>query len=166
LNQTLVIGIGNIFRGDDAVGLVAARRLREMWLPAVQVLEFDGDITTIAESWQGAPKVIVIDAATSRSAAGAIFRFEAHAEPLPRKLFATCCSCHALGLAHQIELSRALSQLPPCLIVYGVEGTDFTLGSGLSPGVAGAVDELIRRVLAEISPAVPSEMQGHGASPP
>ena len=152
MDQTIVIGIGNIFRGDDAVGLVAARRLLEMQLPAVQVLELDGDITTIAESWQGAQKVIVIDAATSRSEAGTIFRFEAQAEPLPRKMFATCCSCHAFGLAHQIEMARALSQLPPRLIVYGIEGHDFSLGSGLSPGAAGAVDEVVRRVLAEITP--------------
>jgi hydrogenase maturation protease len=51
--QTIVIGIGNIFRGDDAVGLVAARRLRELPLKEVQVLELDGDLTNIAESWQG-----------------------------------------------------------------------------------------------------------------
>ncbi len=150
--QTIVIGIGNIFRGDDAVGLVAARRLRELPLKEVQVLELDGDITTIAESWQGAAKVIVVDAATSRGVAGAIYRFEAHAEPLPRKLFATCCSCHAFGLAQQIEMARTLRQLPPCLIVYGIEGRDFTLGAPLSPEVAAAVPEVIRRVLGEIAP--------------
>jgi len=146
----MVIGIGNIFRGDDAVGLVAARQLREMQLPGVQVLELDGDISTLAESWQGASKVIVVDAATSQGMAGAIFRFAAHAEPLPQKLFATCCSCHAFGLARQIELARTLKQLPPCLIVYGIEGKDFTLGSKLSPQVAEAVPEVIRRVLEEI----------------
>ena len=150
--QTIVIGIGNIFRGDDAVGLVAARRLRELPLKEVQVLELDGDISTIAESWQGAAKVIVVDAATSRGVAGAIYRFEAHAAPLPRKLFATCCSCHAFGLAHQIEMARTLRQLPPCLIVYGIEGQDFTLGAPLSPEVAAAVPEVIRRVLGEIAP--------------
>jgi hydrogenase maturation protease len=150
--QTIVIGIGNIFRGDDAVGLVAARRLRELPLKEVQVLELDGDISTIAESWQGAAKVIVVDAATSRGVAGAIYRFEAHAEPLPRKLFATCCSCHAFGLAQQIEMARTLRQLPPCLIVYGIEGRDFTLGAPLSPEVAAAVPEVIRRLLGEIAP--------------
>jgi hydrogenase maturation protease len=146
----MIIGIGNIFRGDDAVGLVAARRLREMQLPAVQILELDGDITTIAESWQGIPKVIVMDAATSRGVAGTIYRFEAHREALPRKLFATCCSCHAFGLAQQIEIARELQQLPPSLIVFGIEGQDFTLGSGLSPEVAAAVPEVMRRVLEEL----------------
>jgi hydrogenase maturation protease len=152
LHQIIIIGIGNIFRGDDAVGLVAAQRLRDLKLPGVQVLELDGDITTLAETWGGAARVITIDAAASRGGAGTIHRFAAHEEPLPRKLFATCCSCHAFGLAQQIEIARALQQLPPSLIVYGIEGKDFTLGSGLSPEVAGAVPEVIRRVLAEIAP--------------
>jgi hydrogenase maturation protease len=150
VDQTIVIGIGNIFRGDDAVGLVAAQRLRDLKLPGVQILELDGDITTMSESWQGASRVIVIDAATSRSEAGTIHRFAAHAEPLPRKVFATCISCHAVGLARQIELARALKQLPPSLLVYGIEGQDFSLGAKLSPAVAAAVPEVIRLVLKEI----------------
>jgi hydrogenase maturation protease len=150
VNQIVVIGIGNIFRGDDAVGLAVARQLQRLELPGVKIQEIDGDITALADGWQGARKVVVVDAATSRSRAGTIFRFEAHAEPLPRKLFATCCSCHAFGLAQQIEVARALNQLPPCLIVYGIEGKDFTLGSKLSPGVEAAVPEVIRRVMEEI----------------
>jgi hydrogenase maturation protease len=146
----MIIGIGNIFRGDDAVGLVAAQRLRDLKLKGVQVLELDGDITTMAASWQGASRVIVLDAATSKSQAGTIHRFAAHEEPLPRKIFATCISCHAVGLAQQIEMARALQQLPPSLIVYGIEGQDFSLGAKLSPAVAAAVPEVIRRVLEEI----------------
>ena len=147
MEKTIVIGIGNIFRGDDAVGLVAAQRLRDLKLKGVRVLELDGDITTMAESWQGATRVIIIDAATSKGVAGTIHRFAAHEEPLPRKIFATCISCHAVGLAPQIEMARALQQLPPSLIVYGIEGQDFTLGARLSPAVAAAIPEVIRRVL-------------------
>src|SRR4030042_192627 len=93
----LIIGIGNIFRGDDAVGLAAAHRFREMQLPGITILELDGDMTGLIEGWQGAQKVIVIDAVTSKSEAGTIFRFAAHEKPVPQKMFATCCSCHAFG---------------------------------------------------------------------
>ena len=153
MDYILIIGIGNIFRGDDVAGLAAARLFREMQLPGVQVLELDGDMTGLIEGWQGARKVVVIDAVISKAAAGTIFRFDAHEEPLPQKMFATCCSCHAFGVAQQIEIARSLNQLPPCLIVYGIEGQDFTLGAPLSPEVAAAVPEVIRRLLAEIAPA-------------
>jgi hydrogenase maturation protease len=145
-DDILIIGIGNIFRGDDAAGLTAARRLRKMGLPGVEVLELDGDISALAEGWQGAQRVVVIDAVASKSEAGRIFRFAAHADPLPRKLFATCCSCHAFGLAEQLEIARSLQQLPPSLIVYGIEGKDFMLGSGLSPEVQEALPRLVAQI--------------------
>jgi len=145
-DDVLIIGIGNIFRGDDAAGLAAALMFREMQLPGMQVLEMDGDITTLADGWQGVQRVVVIDAVTSKAAAGTIFRFAAHREPLPKKMFATCCSCHAFGVAHQIEMARALNQLPPCLMVYGIEGKDFTLGSKISPEVQQALPRLVEQI--------------------
>lgn len=152
MDQTdiLIIGIGNIFRGDDAVGLAAAGLLREMQFPGVRVLEVDGDMTRLLDEWQGAEKVLVIDAVTSKSPAGAIFRFDAHEQPLPQKMFATCCSCHAFGVAQQIEIARSLHQLPSCLIVYGVEGQDFTLGAKLSPEVQEVLPRLLEQIQREL----------------
>lgn len=144
--DVLIVGIGNIFRGDDAVGLAAAGLLREMQLPGVKILELDGDMTRLLDEWQGVQKVVVIDAVTSKSPAGAIFRFDAHERPLPQKMFATCCSCHAFGVAQQVEIARSLNQLPPCLIVYGIEGKDFTLGSKLSPEVRQALPRLVAEI--------------------
>jgi len=41
----------------------------------------------------------------------------------------------------------ALDQLPPRLIVYGIEGKDFTSGEGLSPEVAAAVEEAAQDIV-------------------
>ncbi|CAN5525558.1 MBL fold metallo-hydrolase [soil metagenome] len=43
-------------------------------------------------------------------------------------------------------LGRALDQLPPRLILYGIEGRDFHAGEKLSPEIDAAVDKLVRRV--------------------
>jgi hydrogenase maturation protease len=154
-DDILIVGIGNIFRGDDAVGLAAARLFQEMQLPGVKVLELDGDLTGLLDEWQGVRKVIVIDAVTSKAAPGTIFRFKAHEEPLPQKMFATCCSCHAFGVAQQIEIARSLNQLPPCLIVYGIEGKDFTLGSKLSPEVQQALPRVVEQVRQDLGLSEP-----------
>jgi hydrogenase maturation protease len=145
-DEILIIGIGNIFRGDDLAGLAAARLLKDLQLPGVRVLEIDGDISILADAWEGSPRVVLIDAVASQSEAGRIFRFEAQGEPLPRRLFASCCSCHAFGLAEQVEIARSLQQIPPSLIVYGIEGKDFMLGSGLSPEVQEALPRLVARI--------------------
>jgi hydrogenase maturation protease len=151
-----VIGIGNPLRGDDAVGLLAARRVRELADPEVEVLELEGEPARLIDAWQGARLVVVVDAVKSGAPGGAVMRFDATAGPLPPSLSAT--STHALGLGDAVEIARALDRLPERLIVFGVEGTRFQAGSDLSPAVAAAVQAVAEAVLREREPvdAAPS----------
>ena len=91
---------------------------------------------------------MLIDAVHSGAEPGTIHRVDAHAQPIAKKFFRF--STHAFGLAEAVELARALGRLPPRLIVYGVEGTTFEAGIGLSPEVAAAVQEVVERVLGEL----------------
>lgn len=143
----LIIGIGNEYRGDDAAGLIVARRLKERLADSVTILEQSGDGAALMEAWRGAETVIIIDAVVSGAAAGTIHRFDASAQPLPKDAFR--CSTHAFGVAGAIELARAMGELPGSLIVYGIEGKNFAAGVGLSPEVERAVDEVVRRAFTE-----------------
>jgi len=141
----LIIGIGNEYRGDDAAGLIVVRRLKERLGDSFAVLEQSGDGAALVETWRGAETVIIIDAVMSGATPGTIHRFDASAQPLPKNAFR--CSTHAFGVAEAIELSRALSELPQSLMVYGIEGKNFAAGVGLSSEVEKAVDEVVRRAL-------------------
>jgi hydrogenase maturation protease len=144
----LVIGVGNAYRRDDAVGLVAARRLWEAAHDDVILREASGEGTALMEVWEGAGTVILIDAIRSGAPAGAIYRVDAHAEAVPPAWFR--CSTHAFSVAGAIELARELHRLPLRLIVFAVEGKHFDAGVGLSAEVERAVDDLVRRGLGEI----------------
>ena len=143
----LIIGIGNEYRGDDAVGLIVARRLNERLADSVKVIEQSGDGAALMAAWRGAETVIIFDAVMSGAAAGTIHRFDVSAQPLPKSGFR--CSTHAFGVAEAIELARALGELPRSLMVYGIEGKNFAAGVGLSPEVERAVGEVVRRTLTE-----------------
>ena len=143
----LIVGIGNEYRGDDAVGLIVTRRLKLRLADSVAVLEQGGDGAALMEAWRGAETVIVIDAVVSGAAPGTIHRFDANTRPIPEG--ALRCSTHAFGVAEAIELSRALGDLPGSLVVYGVEGKNFAPGVGLSPEVENAACIVVRRVFAE-----------------
>jgi hydrogenase maturation protease len=145
---TLVIGLGNQYRRDDAVGLVVARRLKEAAPEHVGVLEESGEATALMESWKDADAVILIDALDSGARPGTLHRLDAHTQPIPTSFFHY--STHALGVAEAIELARALGGLPPRLIAYGVEGKTFEAGSGLSPEVEKAAQEVVERVLGDL----------------
>jgi hydrogenase maturation protease len=143
----LIIRIGNEYRGDDAAGLIVARRLKERLGDSFAVLEQSGDGAALVEAWRGAETVIIIDAVMSGAAPGTIHRVDASAQPLPKNAFR--CSTHAFGVAEAIELSRALSELPQSLIVYGIEGKNYAAGVGLSSEVEKAVGEVVGRALTE-----------------
>lgn len=143
--HTLVIGLGNDYRGDDGVGLYVARKLQDLNLPQTLILESTGDAADLLDLWKPGTPAILVDAVFSWSEPGTIFRFEAHSEPLPPKFLASSSS-HAWGLAEAIELARALKQLPPRLIVYGIEGQSFEVGLGLSRLVKRAAREVVTQV--------------------
>jgi hydrogenase maturation protease len=146
--RVVVIGIGNPFRGDDAVGVVFSRRIRDSVPRGVTVLEHDGESARLMEAWAGADMVYLVDAAHANAEGGKIFRFEAHRERLPAELFGL--STHAFGVAEAIELARNLDELPVGMIVYGVQGKRFDHTSDLSPEVDGACDAVVSQVLDEI----------------
>ena len=148
MSGTVVIGVGNRARGDDAAGLEVVRRLRAQAAAAADVLESDGDAAELMDAWAGYARAIVVDAARGGGAPGTIHRFQAAHTPLPATLLAT--STHDFGVACAVELARALGRLPAELVVYAVEGEDYGPGHGLSAAVEAAVAALAARIRAEL----------------
>jgi hydrogenase maturation protease len=146
--RRIVIGLGNPDRGDDAVGRNVARMLRSVLPQDVVVAEHDGDGTDLLDRFDGVAAAFFVDACASNASAGAVRRFDVGAAPLPRRAFDV--STHGFGLAEAIELARALGRLPPHCIVYAIEGGSFEAGAPLSPAVAAAAVEVVRRLCAEI----------------
>lgn len=150
-----MIGVGNPYRGDDAVGIEFCRRLKFRAPAGVAVVASDGDPVSVIESWEGAEAVFVVDAVDSPDQTGRLVRFEAHDRPVPLKVFRF--STHALGVPETIELARGLGRLPRRVVVYGVGGGRFDHTVGLTPLVDEACDAAVQRVLDEIE-----EMRSHG----
>lgn len=146
--RILIIGIGNTYRGDDTVGLIIAQHLKKQIPDYISVIEECGNGVALMESWKNADTVILIDAVHSGTKPGTIHRFDASTHPLPSKFFRY--STHVFGVAETIELARALNQLPPHLIVYGIEGKCFEAGIGLSPEVNKAVQKVVNRLQQDI----------------
>jgi hydrogenase maturation protease len=146
-SSILVLGLGNDYRCDDAVGLVVARRIKSLHLEDTIVSEESSEGANLMEGWKSAGTVIVVDAVSSGSEPGTIHRFVADNQRIPSKFF--CYSSHSFGLAEAIELARSLHQLPLHLVVYGIEGSKFEAGIGLSFEVDRAVEEVVNRITQE-----------------
>jgi hydrogenase maturation protease len=146
--KVLVIGIGNEHRGDDAAGLVVARRLRERGVSGVDIIEFQGEGTALIDRWAGVERVYLVDAVCSGAAAGTCFRLDGLRQIFPgAKLHG---STHGLGLAAAIELGRALDRLPRALMIYGIEGASFSIGDAISLEAQRGVEETVAAILEDL----------------
>ena len=143
-----VIGIGNRFRRDDAAGLEVARRVRDGVAGDVRIVEIEGEPIDALDVWAAADEVIVADAVAGAGAAGTVHLLDASAASIPTPFRAK--GTHTFSLADVVELARATDRLPRSLVVYGIEGGDFSTGEGLSEPVARAVEDsaaaIIRRM--------------------
>lgn len=149
MSGTIVIGVGNTLRGDDAAGrrvaqLLAGRGVRN-------VHESSGEIASLIDLWEGADVVLLADAAQSGAEPGFVSRFDASTGPLSAGFLH--CSTHAFGVAEAVELARSLGTLPPRVIVFGIEGISFEHAAPLSPEVAAGVGEAAAMIATELGHA-------------
>lgn len=138
---TVVIGMGNDARGDDAAGLHVARLLRDSLPPRFLVAESSGDPMHLVATWSGADLAIVIDAVSSGAAPGTV-----HHGVSPQSTRSWQGSSHSLALADAIALGTALDRLPGELLIFGIEGTDFALEVPITSTVQAAIHETARAI--------------------
>jgi hydrogenase maturation protease len=147
VSRTVVIGVGNSFRGDDAAGREVARRVRERVPRELEVVVCELEPTRLIDAWDGADMAFVVDAVASGAEPGTVHRFDATTEALPSREFRS--STHALGIGETIELARAIGKLPARVVVFGVEGEAFGSGTELSGATAEGVERAVELVLEE-----------------
>ena len=121
LPRTLVIGVGNRDRGDDAAGPLVADAVRNADLgPTVGTTVIEGDLSDLALRWEGSQSVIIVDAAVTGAPLGTVHRGVEVASPDRPPI-----SSHGISLEDAIELGRRLGRSPPQLTVFGIESRSF-----------------------------------------
>jgi hydrogenase maturation protease len=144
----VVIGLGNSYRRDDAVGVVAAVALNELALPGVRVVTDIVEPVSLLEAWSGAALAVVIDAAVmTPSTPGRVRRCVlSDVVAGPEGL-----SSHGVDITRTHALGQALGRGPDALVVFTIEVADTGHGIGLTAQVAGAVPKVVCMAVDEIN---------------
>lgn len=136
-----LVGLGQPFAGDDAVGLLVARAAREA-LPTLEVVELSG-AEGLIELLDGRP-TLVVDAVLDAGAPGALRWLRP--DQLGR---VRAVSTHGIGVAEAVGLAEALNG-PGVLRRLALLGVAIRApvgpGAGMSAEVAAAVPRAVERV--------------------
>ncbi len=159
--KTLILGLGNDLLGDDAVGILAARALKEHLTDKADVVESSLSGIALLDLLIGYERAIIIDAVkTGKSPPGTIYTLS------PSDLRAVLApSPHYAGLPELIVTAQALQlDFPTEITIFAVEVEDpYTLGEKLSPAVAQALEKLVRQIEKHIAQGLaPSVTGGNG----
>ncbi|HZQ94619.1 MAG TPA: hydrogenase maturation protease [Candidatus Sulfotelmatobacter sp.] len=137
-----IICCGNRHRGDDGAGVLVAEWLRDAGI-AVEMCT--GETTALLESWSGAADVIVVDAVRTGAAPGTVHAWNGWEAQIPGTRSA---STHGFGVGEAIALARKLGRLPAKLRIFGIEASSFEVGTGVSPKVKEAAENLAQELAA------------------
>ncbi|GJL60384.1 MAG: hydrogenase [Nitrospirales bacterium] len=147
-----IIGLGNAFCADDAVGIVVARQLLPYESPSVSIIEGGLAGLTLLHEMEGTDKLILIDAVSSQSEIGTLLRFTIpqDLDTIGQLAWSTSgSSTHDWGLGAALTLAETLSELPPSVVIYGIEIATVQQGFALSPKVAKAIQTVVTRIVTE-----------------
>ncbi len=148
-----VIGVGQRYRGDDAIGLVVADRVRALAPPGVEVTSESADALSLLSALDGPDACVAIDAAQHGGAPGTILRLDADQVAATR---GGATSSHGNALAEAIALGRALDSLPPRFRIVAVVGSNFHVGDPMSVDVQSAIPDAVTAMFEEIAALNPA----------
>jgi hydrogenase maturation protease len=148
----VVIGVGNRFARDDALGLcvVDSLRARTSGSAPVRFVELDGEPSRIVAAWRHAAVGWLVDAMASGRAPGDVVELDLERLEHDPSDGRPPTSSHATGAADAIALGRALDALPGRVRVFGVEGAAFGPGEGLTPAVRDRLGAIVDHLHAEL----------------
>ena len=151
MSDVVVIGYGNELRGDDAVGPVVARQLRNCRLPdGVKVMDCHCLMPELADDISTARWVIFVDSSVEADLQAATAGSITH-----RKLSGATLDPsplgHTLDPRSLMELAQRLYPCSPKAELFTVTGDRFEIGDTMSPEVVQAAGELVAQIAARLS---------------
>jgi hydrogenase maturation protease len=146
--STVIIGVGNLLRQDEGVGVHLARRLAERALgEGVAVVDGGTAVEAALAGWSQIARLIVLDAVDGKQPAGTLYRMTldqvAEAAEAP-------VSLHQTGLREAIGLARGGGTRVGEVVIVGVQPAATDWGLELSPAVSARLEAAAELVLREL----------------
>jgi len=147
--RVAVLGLGNLMRADDALGMLAVHRLRShpRLPPSVLLIEGGTLGLELLHPLEGITHLLALDAVEAGVPPGTLLRFAgSDVDMIP-----VGKSVHLLGFSDLIGALRLTGSAPREIVVLGVQPQVIGWSTELSPSVAAALPELLDAALDQIA---------------
>jgi hydrogenase maturation protease len=154
IKKTLILGVGNTIRGDDAVGILAVRALDKCLNSSlkkrVDLKEMEDSGINLLELLTGYKKAVLVDSITTKTAKpGTIYKLNRNAFAYKKADYST----HQIGIPAFLSMAERLClDIPRQLKLYAVEiapNDDFS--TEITPVALDAVKKLVKLLKKEIA---------------
>jgi len=143
--KTLVIGVGNLLRCDDGVGIHVVNRLNEV-ASYIDTLDVALGSIEILEAMKGRDRVFIVDAIQAGGEPGTIYRVNLSRGEEPPRI----THSHGVDLLTTLRLGDSLfpGQMPREIVLLAVEAEDVTtLSESCTSKVQAAVEKVVEIIL-------------------
>ncbi|MBZ5589574.1 MAG: hydrogenase maturation protease [Acidobacteriia bacterium] len=151
----LVLAVGNILLGDDGCGqrvLTELATVRARWGPAVELLDGGTQGMALLGFLSGRRAVVALDAVSLGAAPGTVHHLR------DRDVFAALAArgltAHEGNAGELLRSAALLGELPPEVVVIGIEPESVATEIGLSRSVEEAVPAALRLVVEVVDEVV------------
>lgn len=149
MGKCVIVGIGNPYRSDDAVGwfIIDGLKKSSELVNSVTLVKSRGDVAGLVDIFAHYNNVFLIDACQIDAPAGAWQRVDARKQSVLERNPVT--STHGFGVSQAISLAKILQQLPETLILYLINGQSFAMDDKISSSVLANINEVLHSLVSE-----------------
>jgi hydrogenase maturation protease len=144
-----ILGLGNLMRTDDAVGMLTLRKLEEdgRLPPEVRLIEGGTLGLDLLDSLRGISRLLALDAVDIGVTPGTLIRFEG--EEIDR--LPVSKSVHLLGFSDLLSALRLMDAAPDKVVLLGVQPASTDWGTVLTPALEDAQSQLVEFAIVELT---------------
>lgn len=138
----VVLGMGNLLRRDEGLGIRALQRLDALYAlpPTVQLVDGGTLGLELLSYLEDAERALVLDAALSDASPGTLVQISGDDVPA---YFSMRTSPHEIALPDLLAIAKLRGTTPPELVLVGMHPASIELGWDLSEIVASRLDDMV-----------------------
>jgi hydrogenase maturation protease len=141
-----VLGIGNVLLRDEGVGCHVVHAMEGISLPDVEIID-GGTCPDVLQLFEGADKLVIVDAVKGGGMPGQIYRFRPEDVTLEQR---PLLSLHDTSLIDSLKLMQVWHGIGEAVII-GVEPGEINWGLELSPELREKIPQIVDAILSELN---------------